>query len=191
VATVPPWLWLLPLAIALLPFAAMGDLWGPRKVFLGGLAFFTVSSLACALATVEHAGCRINLIDTPGMSDFRGPMLTALAAVETVAVVVDPAPRAMPMTAADASVADAPASAGGPAPLVVVGGLWVASFGAACVAILVTACRHLRFAERQRSWPTVRAACFPIATLARTALDAGRFRGPVVARSLATWQRRC
>jgi len=34
----------------LLPFAAMGDLWGPRKVFLGGLAFFTVSSLGCALA---------------------------------------------------------------------------------------------------------------------------------------------
>ncbi|MCU0754743.1 MAG: elongation factor G [Xanthomonadales bacterium] len=46
-------------------------------------------SLACGLATLEHGGCRINLIDTPGMSDFRGPMLTALAAVETVAVVVN------------------------------------------------------------------------------------------------------
>ncbi len=40
----------LAIVATLLPFAALGDLWGPRKVFLGGLAFFTLASLSCALA---------------------------------------------------------------------------------------------------------------------------------------------
>jgi elongation factor G len=51
-------------------------------------------SIDCAIASTDHAPAgqppvHVNLIDTPGYPDFRGPTLSALAAVETVAVVVD------------------------------------------------------------------------------------------------------
>ncbi|KRB02467.1 elongation factor G [Lysobacter sp. Root690] len=46
-------------------------------------------SIDAAIASTDHAGIHLNLIDTPGYPDFRGPTLSALAAVETVAVVVD------------------------------------------------------------------------------------------------------
>ena len=48
-------------------------------------------SLNCAIAAVDFAGTHINLIDTPGLPDFRGPTLSALAAVETCAIVVNAA----------------------------------------------------------------------------------------------------
>jgi DHA2 family multidrug resistance protein-like MFS transporter len=34
----------------LLPFAAVGDMVGPRRIYLGGIALFTLTSLACALS---------------------------------------------------------------------------------------------------------------------------------------------
>ncbi len=46
-------------------------------------------SIDAAIASTDHSGIHINLIDTPGYPDFRGPTLSALAAVETVAIVVD------------------------------------------------------------------------------------------------------
>lgn len=46
-------------------------------------------SIQSSLASIEQAGLRINLIDTPGYADFRGPTLAALTAVETVAIVVN------------------------------------------------------------------------------------------------------
>ncbi|NUS38060.1 MAG: elongation factor G [Lysobacter sp.] len=51
-------------------------------------------SIDAAIASTDHAPVgkelvHVNLIDTPGYPDFRGPSLSALAAVETVAIVVD------------------------------------------------------------------------------------------------------
>ncbi|MFL6592982.1 MAG: elongation factor G [Luteimonas sp.] len=46
-------------------------------------------SIDAAIASVDHDGIHVNLVDTPGYPDFRGPTLSALAAVETVAIVVD------------------------------------------------------------------------------------------------------
>ncbi len=46
-------------------------------------------SLDSAIASIDHAGIHVNLIDTAGYPDFRGPTLAVLAAVETVAIVID------------------------------------------------------------------------------------------------------
>ena len=37
--------------IALLPCGALGEMWGPRRVFLAGVVLFTIASAACAFAT--------------------------------------------------------------------------------------------------------------------------------------------
>ncbi|MGH8114516.1 MAG: GTP-binding protein, partial [Rhodanobacteraceae bacterium] len=46
-------------------------------------------SIHSTVASLESGGCHINLIDTAGYADFRGQTLSALAAVETCAVVVN------------------------------------------------------------------------------------------------------
>ena len=46
-------------------------------------------SLSAAVASLEHAGAHVNLVDTPGYPDFIGRALPALTAVESVAVVID------------------------------------------------------------------------------------------------------
>jgi elongation factor G len=48
-------------------------------------------SINSTIASIDHGGVHINLIDTPGYPDFRGPTLSALAAVETVVIVVNAA----------------------------------------------------------------------------------------------------
>lgn len=41
----------LAIMVTLLSFSALGDVIGYRKVYLGGLALFTVASVGCALST--------------------------------------------------------------------------------------------------------------------------------------------
>ncbi|KAA0071140.1 elongation factor G [Rhodanobacter sp. T12-5] len=46
-------------------------------------------SIDTCIAHLDHGDCHLNLIDTAGYADFRGATLAALAAVETVAIVVN------------------------------------------------------------------------------------------------------
>jgi elongation factor G len=48
-------------------------------------------SIDASIASIERNGFRIHLVDTPGYADFRGPALAALAATDTVAIVVNAA----------------------------------------------------------------------------------------------------
>jgi elongation factor G len=48
-------------------------------------------SIDAAIASVDHAGVHLNLVDLPGYPDFRGPALSALSVVDTALVVVDAA----------------------------------------------------------------------------------------------------
>lgn len=54
-------------------------------------------SLNAAVMHMDHGGCRIHLIDTPGAPDFLGQALPALEAVETAAVVINAANGIEPM----------------------------------------------------------------------------------------------
>jgi len=46
-------------------------------------------SLDSAIASLDYEGMHLNLIDTAGIPDFRGPTLSAMTAVETTAIVVN------------------------------------------------------------------------------------------------------
>jgi elongation factor G len=46
-------------------------------------------SLDSAIASLDYKGMHLNLIDTPGIPDFRGPTLASMTAVETTAIVIN------------------------------------------------------------------------------------------------------
>ena len=54
-------------------------------------------SLQSSVMHLDHGGCRIHLIDTPGAPDFIGQSLPALEAVETAAIVINAAASTEPM----------------------------------------------------------------------------------------------
>ena len=54
-------------------------------------------SLQSSVMHLDHGGCRIHLIDTPGAPDFIGQSLPALEAVETAAIVINAAAGIEPM----------------------------------------------------------------------------------------------
>ena len=54
-------------------------------------------SLQSSVMHLDHGGCRILLIDTPGAPDFIGQSLPALEAVETAAIVINAAAGIEPM----------------------------------------------------------------------------------------------
>jgi elongation factor G len=48
-------------------------------------------SIGASIASIDQGDCHVNLIDTAGYPDFRGPTLSVLDAVETCAIVVNAA----------------------------------------------------------------------------------------------------
>lgn len=46
-------------------------------------------SLDSSIASFDHEGVHVNLIDTAGFPDFRGPTLTGMAATETTALIIN------------------------------------------------------------------------------------------------------
>src|SRR5210317_52672 len=46
-------------------------------------------SLDSAIASLDYDGIHVNLVDTPGFPDFRGPALTGMSATETTALVIN------------------------------------------------------------------------------------------------------
>lgn len=66
---------------AMLPFAALGDQKGPRKVFLWGLALFTVASLACAFAGTVAQLTIARLIQGVGAAGLMSVNLALVSAI--------------------------------------------------------------------------------------------------------------
>ncbi len=70
----------------------LGDLYGHRRLFLGGIALFTVASLACGLATSQEA-----LIAARAVQGLGGAVASAVSLSLTMTLFTEPAERAKAM----------------------------------------------------------------------------------------------
>ena len=70
----------------------LGDLFGARRLFLGGLALFTVASLACGLAASQTA-----LIGARAVQGVGGAVVSAVALALIINLFTEPAERAKAM----------------------------------------------------------------------------------------------
>jgi DHA2 family multidrug resistance protein-like MFS transporter len=66
---------------AMLPLAALGDKWGPRRVFLLGLALFSSASLGCALANSASQLTVGRLIQGVGAAGIMSVNLALISAI--------------------------------------------------------------------------------------------------------------
>jgi EmrB/QacA subfamily drug resistance transporter len=70
----------------------LGDLYGHRRLFLGGISFFTVASLACGLATSQEF-----LIAARAVQGLGGAVASAVSLSLTMTLFTEPAERAKAM----------------------------------------------------------------------------------------------
>jgi EmrB/QacA subfamily drug resistance transporter len=70
----------------------LGDLFGPRRLFLGGIALFTLASLACGAATTQGM-----LVAARVVQGFGGAVVSAVALSLMVSLFTEPTDRAKAM----------------------------------------------------------------------------------------------
>ncbi len=70
----------------------LGDLYGQRRLFIGGIGFFTLASLACGLSTSQH-----ELIGARAVQGLGGAVASAVSLSLTMNLFTEPAERAKAM----------------------------------------------------------------------------------------------
>ncbi len=73
--------YILAFAVLLVTLGRFGDLWGRRKLFVGGMALFTAGSLACGLAPTIYALIGFRVLQGVGGAAMMPATLSIIAAV--------------------------------------------------------------------------------------------------------------